>query len=167
MARRKQSNLGSEHFTKMVRTTMETTAWRSLSTAAQSLYVWLKLEWHGSSFNNNGKIRLSVRQAAFKIGISINTAARAFHELQAKGFIVVTKHARLGIKGQATSPTFELTELALPHGASTTGRRLYQEWKPDADYPVHKAAVHNPNGRQGKRNPVIKLVTSRHQNRDA
>ena len=129
MAGRKQSNTGSEHFTKMVRAMMETAAWRSLSTAAQSLYVWLKLEWHGSGFNNNGKIRLSVRQAAFKIGVSRNTAARAFHELQAKGFIVITKHARLGVNGQATRPAFELTELALPHGVSTTGRRLYKEWK--------------------------------------
>ncbi|MFD0860111.1 GntR family transcriptional regulator [Roseovarius aquimarinus] len=151
----------------MVRKTMETPAWRALGPNAQALYPWLKLEWRGAENNNNGKIRLSVRQAAERLGVGINTAARAFHDLQAKGFIVVTKHARLGVVGQATSPTFELTEIAVPHGDRRDGRNLFKDWKKGADYPVQKAAVHNADGRRGKQNPVIKLATARHQNGDA
>ncbi len=72
---------------------METPAWRALTLSAQALYPWVRLEWRGAKFNNNGKIRLSVRQAAAKMGCGVNTAARAFQELQAKGFLVVTEGA--------------------------------------------------------------------------
>lgn len=167
MGRDKRNEARAEHFTKLVRNTMETEAWRALSPTAQALYPWIKLEWRGSQSNNNGKIKLSVRQAAERLGIGINTASRAFHDLQAKGFIVVTEHARLGIKGQATCPAYELTELGLPHVEKSTGRKLFKDWKPGADFPVHKATVHNPNGSRKKQNPVIKLVTGRHQNGDA
>lgn len=166
MGRDKRSEAKQEHFAKMVRSTMETPAWRALKPVAQALYPWLKLEWRGPQNNNNGKICLSVRQAAECLGVGINTASRAFHELQAKGFIVVTQHARLGIKGQATCAAYELTELALPHGEKT-GRRLYRQWQPEGDFPVHKAFAHNPKGTRKKQNPVIKLVTARHQNGDA
>ena len=77
-------------FTKIILRTINTNAWRDLPTKSQSLYMWLKLEWKGDKYNNNGKIALSCRQAANKMGVSINTAATAFRELQAKGFIVVT-----------------------------------------------------------------------------
>ncbi|WP_417729124.1 hypothetical protein [Roseovarius sp.] len=167
MGRDKRNEIRAEHFTKLVRNTMETPAWRALSPVAQALYPWLKLEWRGPQSNNNGKIRLSVRQAADRLGVGINTAARAFHDLQAKGFIVVTEHARLGIEGQATSPAFEITEIALPYSDKTAGRRLFRDWQEGADYPLHKAIVHNPKGSRKKQNPVIKLVTARHQNGDA
>lgn len=167
MGRDKRNEARAEHFTKLVRNTMETPAWRALSPTAQALYPWLKLEWRGPQNNNNGKIRLSVRQAADRLGVGINTAARAFHDLQAKGFLVVTEHARLGVEGQATCPAYELTEITLPHGDKRDGRKLFKDWKEGADYPVHKATVHNPRGRRGKKNPVIKLVTARHQNGDA
>ena len=50
-----------------------------------SSYPWLVMEFNGKRFNNNGQIRLSVRQAALKMGISKDTAARVFRDLQAKG----------------------------------------------------------------------------------
>lgn len=167
MGRDRRVEAKAEHFTKLVRNTMECAAWRALSPTAQALYPWLKLEWRGPQHNNNGRIRLSVRQAADRLGVGVNTASRAFHDLQSKGFLVVTEHARLGIKGQATSPAFELTELPLPSAEKPTGRKLFKEWSEGADFPIHKAAVHNPRGRQKKQNPVIELVTSRRQNGDA
>ena len=151
----------SEHFAKMLRSTMEEPAWQALNPTAQALYPWLKLEWHGPRYNNNGKIRLSVRQAASRLGVSTNTAARAFHELQAKGFLVVTETACLGIAGHATSPAFELTELALPHGDRAEGRKLYRRWCPGNDLRIIKAAVHNPAGDRKNKNAVISLATSR------
>ncbi|MBU3259308.1 hypothetical protein KPG71_04695 [Roseovarius sp. PS-C2] len=166
MGRDKRNERQVEHFTKLVRNMMETPAWRALSPSAQALYPWLKLEWRGPQANNNGKIRLSVRQAADRLGVGINTASRAFHDLQAKGFAVVTEHARLGVKGKATSPAYELTELPLPHAEKPSGRKLFKEWREGADFPVQKAAAHNPKGRSKKQNPVVKLVTPRHQNGD-
>ena len=162
MGRDKRVEARADHFAPMIRHTMETPAWRALSPCAQALYPWLKLEWRGPKANNNGKIRLSVRQAAERLGVGVNTAARAFHDLQAKGFAVVKRHAHLGVAGQATSPEFELTELAMP-GDGTRPRKLFVDWRDGADFPVHKAVVHNPHGARRKRNPVIKLVTARNQ----
>lgn len=163
MGRDKRNEQRFEHFTKLTRNMMETDAWRELSICAQALYPWIKLEWHGPNNNNNGKIRLSVRQAASRLGVSINTAARAFHDLQAKGFIVITEHAHLGVSGSATSPAFELTEIPISHVKRHEGRKLYRHWKKGADYPVHKANVHNPHGRRNKRSPVIEMMTARHR----
>ncbi|WP_114966817.1 hypothetical protein [Alkalilacustris brevis] len=151
MGRDKRNEGRGEHFTKMIRTTMETPAWRALSCTAQALYPHLKLEWRGPDANNNGKIRLSVRQASERLGVRPNTAARAFHDLQAKGFIVVTEHARLGVDGAACAPAFEITEIKLPHSNKNDGRKLYRDWRPGQDYPVHAARANNPRGINGKR----------------
>ncbi|EYD75852.1 hypothetical protein Rumeso_02634 [Rubellimicrobium mesophilum DSM 19309] len=156
-----------EHFAPMTRSLMEEPAWRALSSSAQALYPWLRLEWRGPQANNNGQIRLSVRQAADKMGVGINTAARAFHDLQAKGFLVVTEHARLGLSGEAKAPAYELTELGLPHASERGGRRLYRDWRSGHDFPVHKAMANNPTGRRTRAKPchrdgdgtVIELVT--------
>lgn len=167
MGRDRRNEQRVEHYTQLVRPMMESPAWRALSSTAQALYPWIRLEWRGPKANNNGHIQLSVRQAAASMGVGINTAARGFHDLQAKGFLVITKPARLGLKGQATAPEFELTEIQLPHSETRSGRRLYLEWEKDADFPVHKALANNPHGSKRKQNPVIELVTARHQNGDA
>ncbi|WP_461427750.1 hypothetical protein [Gymnodinialimonas sp.] len=166
MGRDKRNERAQEHWTKLARPMMETDAWRALSPVAQALYPWLKLEWRGPKANNNGKIRLSVRQAADALGVTRNTAGRAFHDLQAKGFIVVRERARLGIGGNASGPSYELTELSTPHSKKADGQKLYKLWKPGDDYPIHKGAVHNPRGKRN-RNPVIELVTPCHQYGDA
>ncbi len=169
MGRDKRNETGKEHFTKMLRSTMGTPAWRALTPVAQALYPWLKLEWRGPQNNNNGKIRLSVRQAAELLGINMKTAARGFHDLQAKGFLYVTEPARLGVGGDAKSPSFELTEIELPQAEKNGGRKLYKEWREGADFSIHKAAMHNPRGTNGKTKPrpqngnstVVKFGTSR------
>ena len=121
-------------WTKILLKTIETPAWRELPPKSQSLYPWLKLEWKGPKNNNNGKIALSCRQAAQKMGVSVNTAASAFRELQAKGFIFVTKSSRLGVEGKAKLQLYEITELPLP--GSRGGRHLYASWTQGNDYVV-------------------------------
>lgn len=115
---------------------MSTEAWRAMTPKAQMLYVWLRLEWKGVKFNNNGEIRLSYRQAASRIGIGVNAAMRAFHELQAKGFIVVTKMGALGVAGMARGPSYELTEIGIPGTQSRSPRRLYLKWTPKNDFEI-------------------------------
>ncbi|NVK48034.1 MAG: hypothetical protein HWE33_17240 [Rhodobacteraceae bacterium] len=149
-----------EHFTKLIRNTMEEPAWRALPPVAQALYPWLKLEWRGPEANNNGKIRFSVRQAANALGVSRDTAARGFHELQAKGFLVLTEAACLGTSGRARSPAFELTEIGLPHSNDRGGRKLYRNWSKGKDFPVHVARANNPDGMNGKTKAHPKLDDS-------
>lgn len=154
--RRRRSRSGprerKEHFAAMVRVTMEEPAWRALSPVAQAIYPWLKLEWHGAEFNNNGDISLSVRQAAARVGVGKDTAARGFHDLQAKGFAVVTTPARLGINGEANGSAYELTEMPVPPNKGE-GRKLYRQWRPGADFPVVKVMANNPRGRNRKAKP--------------
>lgn len=165
--RPKRNEPREEHWTKLIRPTMETPAWRALSSTAQALYPWVKLEWRGPQANNNGKIRLSVRQAAARMNVDMKTAARAFHDLQAKGFLFVIEAASLGFGGEAKSPSFEITELPMPLSEQRGGRKLYDQWRPGADWPVCKAAVHNPRGLSGKPCPrkgngtVVVLGTNR------
>ncbi|MBX3496647.1 MAG: hypothetical protein KF769_10430 [Parvibaculum sp.] len=168
-ANKKGRSKESDHFTKIHRSVMETPAWPALSPVAQALYLWLKFEWRGDHFNNNGKIRLSCRQAADRVGVSINTAARAFRDLQAKGFIVVTVMGALGTEGLARGPSYELTELPRPASASSVARMLYKTWRPGQDFPVARHNANNPRGRNGKRKtrrknqdgPVTNIVTFR------
>ena len=98
-----------------------------------------------------------MKTAAERLGVTLDTAARAFRDLQAKGFIVVTKPARLGVDGKASSPELEITELALPH--NDRPRKLYLEWRDGADFTVITAVAHNPRGANGrKQKPVTKIV---------
>jgi DNA-binding transcriptional MocR family regulator len=150
-----------EHWTKMLRGMMQTPAWRSLPPVAQALYPWLKLEWRGPKANNNGRIRFSVSQAAEAVGVNRKTVAKAFHALQARGFIVMTEPARLGAGGAATSPAFEITELALPNSEKPAGRKLYEDWRKGRDFPVYVAAAQNPRGINGKSRVTANKVVKR------
>ncbi len=156
MGRDDKNEQRGEHWTKLTRPMMQTLAWRALSTTAQALYPWLKLEWRGPRANNNGQISLSVRQAANVMGISKDTAAKAFQELQAKGFIVCLKQAETGVAGIARCPEYEITEIAMPTANVNQGRRLYKDWRPGHDFEVVKTNARNP-----------AKTKSRHKNSDS
>lgn len=47
------------------------------------------------------------------MGIGINAAMTGYRELQAKGFIAVTRPGTLGIEDEARGPSYELTEVPL------------------------------------------------------
>ncbi|MXQ06790.1 hypothetical protein GQ651_02915 [Alphaproteobacteria bacterium GH1-50] len=148
---------GGEHWTKMIRQNMEYPAWRALSPYAQALYPWIKLEWKGPSNNNNGRIQMSVRQAAHLLGCSTKTGAKALIELQQKGWIVVTQVAVLGVKGKARAHSYELTEIALPKGLGDVSaakgnpvpRNLFRDWRPGDDFPVAEVRTNNPCRKNG------------------
>lgn len=150
MGRDRKKEHQPEHWTQMLRSTMETPAWRALTTTGQALYPWLKMEWKGAKFNNNGDISLAVRTAAERIGCGRDTAARAFHDLQAKGFLLLTSHGRMGVEGKGTPPTYEITELAMR--GEQSGKKLYLHWRPGHDFPVSGHAPVNPTGRNGREN---------------
>lgn len=158
MTKKRKERGGGEHWTKMLRHSMQEPAWAALSTTAQAAYPWLKLEWKGPDANNNGRISLSCRQLGLRMGIGRDTAAEAMRDLQRKGWIAQTSPGCLGVEGAAKSPTYELTEIKMP-GADGDGRKLYREWQPGKDFPVACASANNPRGHNGKK--------ARHENRDA
>ena len=61
-------------------------AWRSLSGAAVKLWLELHTRYNGG---NNGKLHLSMNEAAERLGLGKATVKRAYDELQEKGFLVL------------------------------------------------------------------------------
>ena len=139
-----------DKFARLFLVTLQSQAWRALSPYAQRLYPWLLLEWKGPRANNNGHISLPVRQAAKLLCSHTETARRAFLDLQAKGFLVVTRCAALGSAGDARGHEYELTEFGT--GMVPVPRKLFRDWKPGSDFPVKRAKANNPSGKGGFEN---------------
>jgi hypothetical protein len=79
---------------------LKTGAWKALSAPARAVYIQIGSRYDGF---NNGKIALSVRDAANECDMASNTANRAFHELVERGFIEETRHGGLSRKTRIAS----------------------------------------------------------------
>jgi hypothetical protein len=93
-------------------------AYRSLTPLARALLIELLSMFNGE---NNGSIYLSVQDAAARVGVADpHTASLAFDELEARGFITMTKDAHFQVKASENSRarTWRLNSLPGP------GRRL-------------------------------------------
>jgi hypothetical protein len=77
-----------EQYIKLPYPTIRSPAWRSLSGQAVKVWCELRCRFNGG---NNGKISLSLDEAARILGIGKATAQRALRELEAKGFIVTKR----------------------------------------------------------------------------
>jgi DNA-binding GntR family transcriptional regulator len=85
---------------------MNTFAWQRLSVTARA--AWLEFVRVHNSYNN-GKIAMSERTLAERVGVSKTTARRAINELLTFGFIVITKAATFISKRRAAE--YRLTHL--------------------------------------------------------
>ena len=63
-------------------------AWRSLRGSSIKIYVELRSRYHGG---NNGKLTLSMDEAARLLGVSKSTVQSGIAELIDKGFVKMTK----------------------------------------------------------------------------
>jgi DNA-binding transcriptional MocR family regulator len=97
-------------FVPLTVSVMRTAAWRALTAHARIVYIALKANWN-NTFNNNGRIFLSLRRASKELGFNKDTVGRALHELEYYGFIVMTRGAYLGLEGKGKAPHWRLTEL--------------------------------------------------------
>lgn len=73
-----------ERFLKLDLWFLNTAAWQSLAPAPRAVYVELAQRYNGQ---NNGEISMSVREVAALVHIAKDTATKALHELEEKGFI--------------------------------------------------------------------------------
>jgi hypothetical protein len=104
---------------------LESPAYRALSCGARCLLIELLRLWNGS---NNGKLFLSIREAAKLVGCANDTAAKLFDELMAKGFIKLNERGWFSSQGGLAS-TWIITDcpiLAQPHAIPPT--REYLQW---------------------------------------
>jgi hypothetical protein len=81
----------SSIFRHLIRATyaqLKSEAWRSLSGAAVKVWLELHTRYNGS---NNGKVHLSLNEAAENRRLGKATVQRAFVELETKGFLKLEK----------------------------------------------------------------------------
>lgn len=105
---------------------METAAWKSLGPTERALYVELARRYIGT---NNGRIILSVRDAATELRLGHSTVQRALQALQDRGFIVVVRKGHFW--GQVRTATeWRLTEFNCDvTGALAT--KEFTRWQPE------------------------------------
>lgn len=95
-----------EPFVMLPISMLKTAAWRTLGAVAQALYVALRKRYNGCI---NGKIGLSVREAASVLHIAKDTASNAFRTLEDRGFIRAAQRGDL-IWKRRHSTTWALTD---------------------------------------------------------
>ena len=88
MARRTGKRPEEGQYAPMPYAILKSPAWRSLSGAAIKVFFELHSRFNGG---NNGRIHLSMNEAATALGLGKATVQRAFAELQEKGFISLEK----------------------------------------------------------------------------
>jgi hypothetical protein len=145
MTKRRDRDKGRlEPFVPLLKETLASPAWRTMSHGARSLYVALKLRY-SFNFKNNGRIYLSQRHAVKELGSGFEEIANWFRELQHYGFIVLTEPGCLGLDGMGKSPHWRLTELGYMRDPPT---RDFLKWG-GTKYKGYRRA-----GRGGKQNPA-------------
>lgn len=110
-------------------------AWLSLSGPAVRL--WLLLRTRFSGFNN-GRITLSLEEAARILHLGKATIQAAFKELERKGFVVCMKrgqwYGRLASEWAVTDQSVD----------GRTATNAWRDWKPDAEANENQNAVPYP-----------------------
>jgi hypothetical protein len=156
MARKRGGEKVGGPFVPVLHDMLDCPAWRSLPPVARLLYIAVKRRtW----LENNGRVFLSVRDAAEECGAHRNTIMLAFRDLQARGFLVAMEIGHLGVEGQGKATTWRLTELGYIGGRPT---KEYLTWSTANEFPVRKAS----GPIRKNQNPVTSEVQSRHKNCD-
>lgn len=108
--------------------TLNCQAFHALSGNAVKLLVRLHVRYDG---HNNGKISMSVREAAQEVGCCTNHASKLFHELQEKGFIRVATPGAFSLKARHAT-TWHLNWLPerRPDDRLAQSDRTYMRWRP-------------------------------------
>lgn len=94
-------NEAKDRFARLPHAILFSEAFRSLDPVARCLLVEITMIENGK---NNGSIFLSTKDATDRLGLADQRPAmRAFDDLQARGFIAMTKEAHFAIKASDTS----------------------------------------------------------------
>ena len=112
----------TERFVKLTYPLIESEAWRWLGPISKAVYIELKRRYNGL---NNGKISLSLSEAAHILKASKSSISRALKQLETHGFIKLIK------KGYFTgrmASEYALTDEQLDGYPPT---REWKQWQPN------------------------------------
>jgi len=154
-------------FVPLLKSTLESPAWRAMSHGAKVLYVSLKARYN-SGQHNNGRIFLSQRAASRDVGSGFNEIARWFRELQYYGFTVMTSPGCLGVDGKGKAPHWRLTECGYMNDPPTRdflrwdGTKFKDSVRPKKQNPATE--IHSTLLRKSITPPLRKSITPNAQN---
>jgi hypothetical protein len=97
---KKRAQTGGGRYVQLHHFMLDSAAWRALTPAARAVYVEIARRYNGA---NNGRLALSVREAACACNINKDTVGRAVRELTNAGFIEETRHGGLSRKTRVAS----------------------------------------------------------------
>ena len=114
-------NEGEGQYAPLSYTMLQSPAWRSLNGSAVKVFLELRATYNG---RNNGELSLSFQRAADLLGMSKSSVARAFKQLEERGFVRKTKegqwYGRLAAEYIVTDKSFN------GHPAG----RDWEKWRP-------------------------------------
>ena len=114
----------TERFVKLTYPLIESEAWRWLRPISQSVYIELRRRFNGS---NNGKISLSLSEAAHILKASKSSISAALKQLETHGFIKLVKK---GYFTRRMASEYALTDERLDGYPPTREWRQWQPTKP-------------------------------------
>ena len=126
MSRRNKHVIKEARHVKIYHAMMRTHAWRALSPKARAAYLEISMRYGGVG-SNNGRIPYSSRELEQNLKVGRKTALRTFKELEAHGFIAMTKKGRYGAKRTYASE-WRLTEFACDV-SGTPPTHDYRQWQ--------------------------------------
>ena len=111
----------TERFVKLTYPLLESEAWRWLRPISQSVYIELRRRFNGS---NNGRISLSLAEAAQILKASKSSISTALKQLETHGFIKLIKK---GYFTKRMASEYALTDEQLDGYPPT---REWRQWRP-------------------------------------
>ncbi len=120
----KGRNDGAKHV-RMYWWLIDCPAYRHLSCYGRALLIEFIYRHNGG---NNGRVLMSVREAADRLGVAFNTALKALGELQDKGFIRTAKAGSFTLKHRHATEWY-LTMYAV---GDTKPTKEFMNWEPPA-----------------------------------
>jgi hypothetical protein len=149
MSARKHKGKGKlPPFVPLIRTTVQTPAWKALSFGARCLYHDLRGFLRIDNLNN-GKVYRAYRAAAKDLGTkSLRSVQRWFRELEHYGFIVMTTGPCLGVDGDGIGAHWRITECPSFDGKGThiAPTRDFEKWDGVLFDDPHKTESRIPKG---------------------
>ena len=142
MSRRpnRRGNRGTGRHVQLLEWLQASEAWASLKPGPRALYIELKRRYNGS---NNGRIRLSHREAAATLNVHRNTVGSYFEELQDRGFIRMASGPCLGPSGVGKTALWVLEEA--PTDDMKPARKTFMRWTNKTNSPHKKQDTSSQN----------------------
>ncbi|MEP6356062.1 MAG: hypothetical protein ABJ081_05225 [Hyphomicrobiales bacterium] len=158
MGRNKSNEDREPQWTKWILHHRALPAWKALSFAAREIYFHLQVrcfaetaQKHRKVTNNNGQVFRSPRDLALDMGCSQKTVMAGLADLQAKGWIVATELASLGVDGKGKTAKYRLTMMPMGSGGSfKAATQEPKEWREGQNYPVLVHKPYMPKPRKGR-----------------